>query len=486
MSAPATAPVLQAIEALKSGERRRAAALLRQELQRGPASTDRWRSVSRLAAQIGEIEIAIDASERAAVSDSAERLLPHCGVLATYGRADEAVALLSRLRHDERERPSVLHFLGVVAAERGEFDEAEDHYRRALGKTPTALPTWFALAMIKTFTSDDPDLEAMQDLARDLRSASPEARARFLYALGKAYDDCGDPEKAFDCFSEGAAIRKGLEPFSPQARSALADRIIEEFTHENLRSLRPSGAGEQRSLFVTGLPRTGTTLVEQIVTSHSQVADGAETNLLRPALIPTLDYSLDGALAYQAREDGNADPWGDIGRDYLRFIDMRFRAPGLVVDKTTLLSTYMGLLLHTLPEARVVWLRRDPEDAALSCFRTYFTSAVPWSWSFEDIATQMRAEDRLFEHWRSLAPDRILVVPYEDLARDTPRWTRSILTHFGLQPETDVDTFHEQARSVQTASVRQVRSPVSTQRIGTARRYDRHLERFRAAYFEPA
>jgi hypothetical protein len=142
----------------------------------------------------------------------------------------------------------------------------------------------------------------------------------------------------------------------------------------------------------------------------------------------------------------------------------------------------MGLLLHTLPDAKVIWLRRNPEDAALSCFRSFFTSQLPWTWSLGDIGDFFRVEDRLYAHWSKQWPERLLTVPYEELVRDPAEWIPRILAYAGLEMEPQVLEFHRTRRSVRTASVQQVRNPISTSRIGAAEAYARHMDAFREAY----
>lgn len=477
----AVSPVLQALDALKAGDRRSAAALLEQELRSNNAPGDRWRAISRLAAEIGEIDIAIEAARRTLQPTTLGRLLNYWGMLATYGRSSEAIEQIDRLDATLREHPAVLHFRGTIAGEQGYFAEAEELFRKALAANSEAPASWFALAMIKTFEPGDPDMDQMDALSARLEGAPPEDRARLLYALGKASDDCGDYDLAFEYYQAGAAIRREAGSYDRNAANAAADGIIQDITAERVTRLKPSRAGEQRSIFVTGLPRSGTTLVQQILSAHSEVQGGDEVNLFKPALIPTLGSSFDGAIAYQDRAASD-DPWGDVARDYAHFIDMRFRSPGLVVDKTVGQSSLIGFLLHSLPSARIVWLRRNAEDNALSCFRTYFTAPTQWSWSPEDIANHFRIEDRLFDHWRGMFGDRILAVPYESLVREPGEWIGAIAAHVGLDVEAGMERFHEGGRSVRTASVKQVRSPVSTERIGTAARYARFLEPFRTAY----
>ena len=209
--------------------------------------------------------------------------------------------------------------------------------------------------------------------------------------------------------------------------------------------------------------------------------DGSEVNLLRAALIPTVDRSYQGALRYQERTN-DPDPWGKLARDFRAMLTMRFGTDGLVVDKTLNQSRLMGLLLHMLPEAKVVWLRRDPEDAAISCFRSFFTSQLAWTWSLEDIGHFFRTEDRLYAHWMEKFPERILTVPYEELVRDPAEWIPRIVDYAGLPMEPQVLEFHRTTRRVRTASVQQVRSPISAARIGAAEACGQHMGPFREAY----
>lgn len=481
MNGRPTPLILQAVEALKIGERRRAAALMEQHLRSGPPPGDAWRSAATLLMHIGEIEMAVEAARRAAQPPTLDRALYYWGVLATAGRSDEALSHVAELPEDIRDHPSVLHFRGTVASERGDFPLAEELLRRAIAAAPAMIPSWFALAMIKTFEADDPDLRAMQDVLGSSGAAPANLRSQLLYAIAKAFHDAGDFDRAFGYYEEGAALRRSEANYDADAAAAFAERAVRDFTAENLARLKPSKMAEDRALFVTGLPRSGTTLVQQILTAHSAVAAGDEVNLLRPALIPTVDFSLEGALAYQNRSP-STDPWGDVARDYQRFLDMRFRTDRLVVDKSLGQSGLIGLMLHSIPNAKIIWIRRSPEDAAISSFRTWFTAPTPWSWSPEDIARHFQAEDLYFEHWRSTFPDRILVVPYEELVADPSGWTAKVAAHAGLTVEPAMERFHEGSQAVRTASVHQVRSPVSTDQVGAARRYPQFIERFTAAY----
>jgi tetratricopeptide (TPR) repeat protein len=482
VSDPSKPFFLQALDALKGGDRRGAAALIGRELREGNTSAKNLPSVSSLAAHIGEIELAIDASRRAVLPGSFDSLLAYWATLATYGRSDEALIDIERQPVAIKDHPAVLHFRGTAATQFGRFDEAQELFRRTLAKAPSAMQTWFALAMIKNFSAGDPDFAAMERLERQPAGAPPEMRASLEYALGKAAEDLGDIDRAFEFYSAGAALRRQQGAFSIEGFRQVADKVIRDFTPDSLKTLRPSGFDNERSLFVTGLPRSGTTLTEQILLGHSKVVNGAELNLFGPALMPTLGVGLGEALTYEQRSN-QPDPWGEIGRDYGRLIDVQFRSPGLVVDKSLSQETLIGLMLHALPQARIAWLRRSPDDVALSCFKTYFTTGLPWTSSLTDIADYMRIEDRLFDHWRAVFPERILVVPYEELAASPEDWALRLQQHFGLPIEAGLENSPRDDRSVQTASVGQVREPISTSRIGQAAAFERQLKPFRDRYY---
>ena len=481
MNAASTPFFLQALDALKLGDRRGAAALLALQLREGNTSAKNLHHVWRLATHMGEIELVIDASRRAIAPGSLGSLLFYWGTLASFGRSSDALADLHRQPKAIQDEPTVLHFRGSVATQFGRFGEAEELFRRALAKAPTLTASWLSLAMIKRFRPGDADLVAMERLERNSQG-SPEARAPLLYAIGKAREECGDVDKAFQFYAQGAALRGQQNSFNLSGYRNLAEQLIGEFTVDAFKGLSPSSFDGERPLFVTGLPRSGTTLTEEILLGHSTVSEGAEVNLFEPALIPVLGLGLKNALAYQQRSQ-SADPWGEIGRDYAGLLDARFRSEGRVVDKSLGQSLLIGLILHTLPNARIAWLRRSPEDVALSCFRTYFSRGLDWTCSLEDIADYMRTEDRLFEHWRSIFGDRILVVPYEELVAAPPQWAERFQHHFGLPLEAGIERASKSERPIGTASVGQVREAISSSRIGQSKAFDRYLKPFRKRYY---
>ena len=489
-------------------DRRAAVAILREDLDRGPQTGEFWRDVSQYAAQLGENALSREAARRFAATapHDVNHIFHYAMVLSRDTLIHEALQQLDSLSASGRDSPAVLHLRAILETQLGNFTRAEALARRGIAISPAPVQ-WLALSVAKKFTPGDPDIAHMEAVLPRVARAPGPVRAQLYYALGKAYDDIRDVEKAASAYAIGAALmREASGAPRGEAWNKFVSHLLSGYTAENLARLKPSGADGSRMLFVSGFPRSGTTLVEQILTSHSEVCGGSELNLVPVALTPAShmdaqldgvhltssdadkyleagDFTFDDAMAYQNRSD-SADPWGDIGRDYLAMAEDRFGPTGLAVDKTLNLGSFMGLLLHALPKAKVFWLRRKPEDCALSNYRLYSQQgSLPWTYSAKDIADFFRAEDQLYAHWTKMFPDRIHTVQYEDLVSDPQNGIRRILAHAGLPEEPQVFEPHKSKRAVSTASMAQVRSPISTARIGAADAYRVFVQEFREAYY---
>ncbi|WP_299011086.1 sulfotransferase [uncultured Caulobacter sp.] len=428
---------------------------------------------------IGEITLALNAMRRfvALSPEDGGRLLQLGSLLAQAGQTQAAVAEAERLLRSHPSHPSVLHFLGTCYAQLGRSTDAERALRGAIAALPPAASAWpwLTLVDLKMFKAGDPDIDALR-AAVARTTADNEAKSILLYALGKALIDAGHTEDGFRAYLQGGGLVAPSRAYDPRPARRLVDEIIEGMNEPFFDALAPSGASGARAIFVLGLPRSGTTLVEQILASHSQVSGGAELNLFRTAAMALPGFSPRDTV------DVAPDSWTSIGQDYLHLLEQRFGPSGKVVDKTLNHSRLLGLIRHVLPGARFVWLQRDPGDAAWSIFRTRFAQGMDWSWSLETIGSYVADEDRLHAHWTTLYPDDILTLRYEDLVAEPETWMRRLLDHCRLPFEAQVMDFHKTERAVQTASVGQVRQPLYRTSIGGARRYAEHLAPFFKAY----
>lgn len=477
--------VHEALTAFKARDRDTAAARLRRLVETGADLGPQWGAVSRLASTLGEIEVALTAARKnaAALPGDPGAQLAYGQLLAQYGRIEAALELGLNLTAQQPNNPAAWHFLGVCLSQRGKMELSIQALRKALAlqREPAEMaPSWQSIAESKSFTPGDNDIEVMRSVLAKLPPDKEAARSVQLYALGKAYDDVGDVSSAFEAYAEGARIMRRRVDYRADDTDAFVSEVIADWTPEFAASLPAATTQSNRPIFVFGLPRSGTTLVEQILASHTDVSDGAELNLFNTAAMPIQGFTPAVIKAFAAKH--GSEGFDSIGRSYLDMLEQRFGKEGRIVDKTLNHSRYLGLIRHILPNARFIWLSRSPGGVAWSCFRTRFSRSVDWTWSLEDIGRYFRGEDRLREHWAPLLGDAVLTVPYDELVGDVDTWIDRILKHVGLPHQAGLADFHKTDRLVTTASFAQVRKPLYTTSREGWRRYEAQLEPFFKAY----
>jgi hypothetical protein len=469
------------LAAFKARDRDGAAAEIAALIRANAPLGDTWAAVSRMAATIGEYNASIEAARRAAAMhpQSALHQLQYAGMVAGAGRIQQALREGQAALNLAPSDPAVLHFIGTCLSQTGDTQGALEKLHRAVELDPTQAPTWLTIAMLTKFKDGDPLITKLETLAPKM--PTPEQKSAMLYALGKAYDDLGEIDRSFAHYTEGAELMRRVRRYDPTSSANIVRMARREFDGPFFASLTPSTCASDRPIFVHGLPRSGTTLVEHLLCAHSKVSDGAEINLFRLALMALDPTSTQAIRAFESGRPGNV--WTAGGASFLHLLDERFGPSGRIVDKTLTHSWMFGLIHHVVPNAPLIWMRRDPAASALSCFCTRFASGLDWTWSLTDIARRFREEDELHRHWSAVLGDKLLTVSYEDLVADPDAWIPRILAHCGLEDEPGVRDFNKSSRPVLTASVAQVREPISTAAVGKWKRYEKHLAPFLNAYY---
>ncbi len=470
------------LAAFEAGDRRVCMAHIRQLLDAEAPLGATWRQLARLTSVLAESSLSIACARRYAAfrPDDPTALLEEVGALMKFSKVADAQIQAQRIIARNPGLASAHYQLGLCHAQLNKTDAALESLRRAITLEPRAGDAWIVLATIKKFAHGDSDFQRLTAVLAQTPQPRPETRGALLLALGKALEDLGDYRRAFAAFEEAARIFAAQTPFDIRQDEAQA-QALQTFDAAFAARLTPTGPPSDRPIFVFGLPRSGTTLIEQILTAHSQVADGGEINLALPAIFG-LDSGLPREIIAYTRARRGDEPWRRFGEDYLHLLEDRFGPNGRIVDKTLNTSRLLGVIAAMLPSARMIWLQRDPGDVAISAFKTRLLEGAEWSWSLPLIARHIRAEERMHTHWTALYGDRILTVPYADLTGAPDLWIPRILAHCGLADERGTRMSHETPRAVHTASMAQVRRPISTSAVGAWRRYEQQMAPFWSAY----
>lgn len=476
--------IRSALSALKAAMARRdrrainaiACSLIEQKLVLG----DQWRAITTLLQHNGEHALAIKAAtiwnEQAGDDDSVRFHL--ATVWARAGQVAEAQAVVGQIDANTVDFAAYHFLLGTLALNSGKKDEARTHLREAAQASPRSGQVWLALAM--NGRVEENDANAIRMASNSVMLGPAIDRSAWFYALGKVEVEQGNHVEAFKSFANGAALMRAEGRYRPEQDAAAGAEIRAQWTADAVAKVANLGnsSPSPRPIFVTGLPRSGTTLVEQILVSHSRVVGGEELGLLRILEQEIGGRSVDAVAAY-GRRGGTMD---ELRALYLRLVWERFPREGLIVDKSLNASRYLGLLGCLFPSAPIIWVRRNPLDCAWSAFRTWFLKGSNWSWSFEHIAAHFRVEDALFEHWIKIFGKRILIIEYEKLVRNPHGEIKRLMNHCGLILESNQLVPHQTRRTVTTASVAQVREPINTRAIDAAAPYVGHMGDFITAY----
>jgi tetratricopeptide (TPR) repeat protein len=364
--------------------------------------------------------------------------------------------------------------LGQVLRALGRFEEARACFYRALELDPEQPQAAAGLALVGQSAEDEAQIGRLRAL---LGGPDYPATTRIDagFALGLLLDNADRCDEAFPCFAEANALHRRLlwavgERFDPAALRQQVDNIIASCTPALYAAVEGGGNPSQAPVFVVGMPRSGTSLVEQIAASHSRVFGAGE---LRDIYGIVKDLEEHG----RGRPVSGLDPdlAGRLAEGYVAKLQSLACGRERVIDKTPYNIHYLGSIGVLFPEARVIFCRRDPRDTCLSCYFRKFDEAAPWASDLRDRGYSALETARLAEHWRRVLPLRMLTIDYEALVADLEGESRRLIEFLGLDWEPACLDFHRAERPVLTASAWQVRQPIYSRSVGRWRKYERHL-----------
>lgn len=450
-----------------------AEAVAREAIRRSPSYAEAHNNLGTVLKDQGDLAGAIAAFEQAIRLRPAylDAYLNLGAALYGLGRMTDAEAAYRRLVDMAPKVAEARRGLGVVLLAVGETAAAIECFREAVRLKPAYAEAYYDLASSGTDLSDGEIAKITELLAHpDLK---PEASVPLHFALGETLDRKGQAEAAFAHVTQGNGKRRALlaaqgRTFDPEAHDRFIDDITRVFDRAFFATRSNFGGDSAAPVFVVGLPRAGTTLVEQIAASHPAVTGVGETDL--GARLAGSVAGFPGGAA--ALERGAV---ARLAEEALATLVSSAHAATRVIEKTPANFLYLGLLALVFPKARVVHCRRDARDVAISCYFQNFAAPLAWSTDLVDIARYVRAYRRLMKHWQEVLPLALLTVDYERLVVDPETESRRLVDFLGLPWDDACLRFHESRRVVRTASSWQVRRPIYTGAVGRWRAYASHL-----------
>jgi tetratricopeptide (TPR) repeat protein len=441
-----------------------------QALQINPNFAAAYGNFARVLAQLGRLNDALEGYRRALVlnPNDAQTYAWYAMTLRALGRGAEAEQACRKALEIQPNLALAEVFLGDVAADRGQFAQAEDSYRRAIAIDPDLPEAWIALGRHRYAAGGDSAwLQVLQGLLQKKFPSRIEIELHF--SLGKYFDETGNFEEAFANYQRANELskRQGVK-YDRDGATQRVDRSIARYDAAWLAAAADAANDSDRPVFIIGMPRSGTTLAEQILAAHPAVFGAGESS-----------YWLAAAQSIEAALDQGTESAAlraKISLDYLELLRQASPDASRVINKWPANYQHVGLIHAAFPKARFIHLQRDPIDTCLSIYGQNFERSNAYAVDLDDLAHEYREYLRLMAHWRAVLPAGVLLdVPYEALLADVEGWSRRMLEFIGLPWDPACLNFHEAQRTVVSPSNWQVRQPIYTRSVGRWRHYETFL-----------
>lgn len=403
----------------------------------------------------------------------------HGFVLLQQNQLEEAEQELTRALELRPDHVDAIINLGVAHYWQGRIIEAIQLFGRAIEIDPRNGRAYRQLLWLSRYDKEDGYADQMESVVADPSLRRPE-RIEFLFALGKAYADVGDFDLSFERFAEGNRLKHEVLNYDVSVHENAMSRIAKNYSPEFFADNPAiSSATSDTPVFIVGMPRSGTTMVEQILSSHSQMSGAGELSIM-PELV--MEHSRKQHADFPECVIGLDDyQISELGQKYVNAVQGLYPNERYVIDKQTGNFLYAGLIIQALPNAKIIHCTRNPMDTCVSCFTLLFEQGQPFSFDLEILGRFYRSYQKLMTHFSKIAPDRILTVNYEEVVENQERETRRMLEFLDLPWEDACLSFHENDRAVQTASAGQVREPIYKKSVARWKRYEKHLGPLRDA-----
>ena len=467
---------LLALIAVKADRADDAEVLLERAIEIAPDFNQALVDLGRLRKDQDRFAEALECFERAIALEptQAQAHYLRAGTLARASFTYEAIEAYRRCLALKPAHSGALIGIGHVLKAVGDYDAAVASYNACIREVPDSGETYWSLANLKRYRFDDSmvaEMERRVSTSRDVQS-----EVNFLFALGKAFEDRGDFARAWHYYRTGNEKQRPQVFYDPVQTESMNDRLIEVYSPELIASHDGAGHPDPSPIFILGLPRSGSTLLEQILASHSQVEGTSELPYIARAT-SSLNRNRDEGLNYpEAMRELAPAHLRALGEEYLeRARTHRRRKTPRFIDKMPNNFPNAGFIATILPNAKIIDARRHPLDACLSCYRQLFAKGQAFTYDLTEIGEYYLQYQRMMDHWAAVIPGRILTVQYEEVVADFENQVRRLLDFCGLPWEEACLRFYESERPVRTPSSEQVRQPIYDRSVGHWLNYEHQL-----------
>ena len=397
-------------------------------------------------------------------------------ILTRAQRHDDALVAYQESLNINAHNLGGLSGMGHVLKTVGRTEESIAAYRECIRHFPGCGEVYWSLANLKTFEFEPEEVKVMQAMV-EKEHIPYEPKVNFHLSLGKHFENEMDYEKAFEHYRLGNDLRRAHETYDPVMTQVMHDRVIEVFSAEFLQDHKGWGDPDASPILVLGMPRSGSTLIEQILASHSMVEGTMELPDLSRLIGGLAKRGKEGRIEYpEALLNLDEEAIRNLGRSYIDSTS-RYRSGKVhFIDKMPNNFPSIGFLHLLLPNAKIINARRHPLDSCMGCYKQLFFTGQSWSYDQFEIGQFYLQYQRMMDHWHEVLPGKVLDIHYEELVADQETQTRRMLEHLGLPWEDQVLRFYETKRAINTASSEQVRQPIYTRALNHWRNYEPQLQ----------
>ena len=461
------------ILAFKSGNHDIAEAMLTKALKLDPTYSLVWANLAQVFSVTGQLDKAKKSFKNILNMEPKNGLIwaEYGTVLTKLANYQEGKDAYLKALEFKPNSPRVHLSLGHVYKTMGKIDKSINSYKNTIIQNNLSGEAYWSLANLKTYSFSENEIKDMEKALNG--DISDIERSQMHFALGKAYEVMKDFDKSFKNYYEGNRTKKNLIKYSSNDTTENTKKILEFFSQENIQNLSKSSTNDQDPIFVLGMPRSGSTLVDQIISSHSKV-DGTQElpNIIKIASeLNNIDQNTypDVLKALDDKE------LGDLGKNYMQETAWaRDNAP-FFIDKMPNNFIHIGLIKTILPNAKIIDTRRDPMDTCFSCYKQFFARGQLFTYSLEDLGNYYTDYIKAMNHWHNIYGKDIFTVHYDSVINKTEETIRELIDYCNLPFEKECLEFYKSSRPVKTPSAEQVRQPIYKSGLNYWKNYEKHL-----------